>query len=118
MIWQKFIDKLSYRIVFQEDYKGLFKYIRDKQSGHENLRKCENTDYPCLCTVQVCVGVHSHPTSATPRAVASQSPVPLGFSRQEYLSRLPFPSPGDFLYPGFEPSSYVSPALVGGFFTS
>ena len=37
----------------------------------------------------------------------------MGFSRQEYLSGLPFPSPGDL--PGIK---LVSPALAGGFFTT
>ena len=32
----------------------------------------------------------------------------MGFSRQEYWSGLPFPSPGDFPHPGIEPRS---PAL-------
>ena len=32
----------------------------------------------------------------------------MGFSRQEYWSRLPFPSPGDLPDPGIEPGS---PAL-------
>ena len=36
------------------------------------------------------------------------------FSRQEYLSGLPFPSPGDLPYPGIKPAS---PALAGRFFT-
>ena len=31
----------------------------------------------------------------------------MGFSRQEYYSGLPFPSPGDLLDPGFEPRSPV-----------
>ena len=35
----------------------------------------------------------------------------MGFSRQEYWSGLPFPSPGDFSDPGIEPMSPVSPAL-------
>ena len=35
----------------------------------------------------------------------------MGFSRQEYCSRLPFPSPGDLPNPGIEPTSPVSPAL-------
>ena len=39
----------------------------------------------------------------------------MGFPRQEYLSRLPFPSPGDLPHPGIKP---VSLALVGKFFTS
>ena len=39
----------------------------------------------------------------------------MGFSRQEYWSELPFPSPGDLPDPGIE---LASPALAGGFFTT
>ena len=35
----------------------------------------------------------------------------MGFSRQEYWNRLPFPIPGDLPDPGTEPESPVSPAL-------
>ena len=35
----------------------------------------------------------------------------MGFSRQEYWSELPFPSPGDLLNPGIEPVPLVSVAL-------
>ena len=35
--------------------------------------------------------------------VACQAPLSLGFSRQEYLSGLPFPLPGDLPHPGREP---------------
>ena len=35
------------------------------------------------------------PTLATPLTVAHQAPLSMGFSRQEYWSGLPFPSPGD-----------------------
>ena len=41
----------------------------------------------------------------------------MGFSRQEYWSEWPFPSPGDLPDPGIEPESPISPALAGGFFT-
>ena len=43
--------------------------------------------------------------SATPRTVAHKAPLSMGFSRQEYWSGLPFPSPGDLPYPGIEPRS-------------
>ena len=39
----------------------------------------------------------------TPWTVAHQAPQPMGFSRQEYWSGLPFPSPEDLLDPGIEP---------------
>ena len=42
---------------------------------------------------------------ATPWTVAYQAPPSMGFSRQEYWSGLPFPSPGDFPDPGIEPWS-------------
>ena len=37
--------------------------------------------------------------SATPRTVAYQASMSMGFSRQEYWSELPFPSPGDLSQP-------------------
>ena len=40
------------------------------------------------------------------------------FSRQEYWSAWPFPSPEDLLDPGVEPESLACPALAGGFFTT
>ena len=52
---------------------------------------------------------------ATPCTVAYRAPLSMGFSRQEYWTGLPFPSPGNFPYPGMEP---WSPALAGRFFTT
>ena len=40
---------------------------------------------------------------ATPWTVAYQAPPSMGFSRQEYLSGVPFPSPGDLPDPGIKP---------------
>ena len=48
------------------------------------------------------------PHSATPWTVAHQAPPSMVFSRQEYWSGLPFPSPGDLPDPGIKPRS---PAL-------
>ena len=42
---------------------------------------------------------------ATPRTVAYQAPLSMGFSRQQYWSGLPFPSPGNLPDPGIEPRS-------------
>ena len=42
---------------------------------------------------------------ATPWTVAYQAPPSMGFSRQEYWSGLPFPSPKDLPDPGIEPGS-------------
>ena len=51
-------------------------------------------------------------------AVACQAPLSMEFSRQEYWSGLPWPTPGNLLDPGIEPRSLVSPALAGGLFTT
>ena len=56
--------------------------------------------------------VISH-SSVTPWTVAHQVPLSMGFLRQEYCSWLLFPSPGDLLDSGVEPTS---PALAGSFF--
>ena len=56
--------------------------------------------------------------SATECTVACQAPLSMGFSRQEYWSGLPFPSPGDLPEPGIKPTSPVSPALAVRFFTT
>ena len=51
----------------------------------------------------VCVCVHSLSCVrlfATPWTVACQAPLFMGFSRQEYWSGLPFPSPGNLPDPG------------------
>ena len=50
--------------------------------------------------------------------VVFHAPLSMGFSRQEYWSGLPCPPPGDLPSPGTEPTSLLSPALVGRFFTS
>ena len=55
---------------------------------------------------------------AAPWTVAHQPPLSVGFSRQEYQSGLPCPSPGNLPDPGTEPTYLISPALAGGFFTT
>ena len=50
--------------------------------------------------------------------VACQASLSMGFSRLEYWSGLPYPSPGDLPNPGIKPASLISPALAGKFFTT
>ena len=52
---------------------------------------------------------------ANPWTVAHQAPLSMGFSRQEYWSGLPFPSPENFPDPGIESRS---PALQADALTS
>ena len=84
----------------------------------------------CVCVrararacVRVCVRVcvcllHWVRLFETSRDVVHQAPLSMGFSREEYCSGLPFPSPGDRPDSGIEPASPASPALTGGFFTT
>ena len=53
-----------------------------------------------------------------PWTVACQAPLTIAFSQQEYRSALSFPTPGGRPDPGIEPTSLVSPALAGRFFTT
>ena len=43
--------------------------------------------------------------SVSPRTVAHQAPLSMGFSRQAYWGGLSFPAPGDLPDPGIEPRS-------------
>ena len=66
-------------------------------------------------TKGVCAACSVVSNSATPWTVLCQAPLSMGFPRQAYWNRLPFPSPGDLPNPGTEP---MSPALADGFFTT
>ena len=69
--------------------------------------------FPCakLCSVVL-------DSFVIPWAVACQAPLSMGFSRQEYWSVLPLPSPGDLPSPGIKHRSLASPAMAGGLFAT
>ena len=50
--------------------------------------------------------------------LCSQVPLSVGFPRQEYWNELPSPLPGNLPDPGIKPTSLMSPALAGSFFTT
>ena len=72
--------------------------------------------------IHICVSVLSHLVVFDSwwlnGLVAHQVPLPMGFSRQEYWIGLPCPPQGDLSNPGIEPTSLMSPALAGRFFTT
>ena len=53
-----------------------------------------------------------------PMDCSPPGPLSMEFSRQEYWRGFPFPTPGDLPSPEIEPTSLVSQALSGGFFTT
>ena len=69
--------------------------------------------YTPMCILQL---LQLYPTFCNPLwTVARQAPLSMGFSRQEYWSGLPCPSPGDLPKPGIEPespNSSVCPAMA------
>ena len=72
------------------------------QEGKGNTRVC-------VCQVASVVS-----DSVTLWTVPCQVPLSTGFSRQEYWTWLPCPSPGDLPGTGIEPTSLMSPASAGG----
>ena len=63
----------------------------------------------CYCLVAKCIQFFCNPMDCS-----CQTPLSMGFFKQEYLHMLLFPSPGDLPNPGIEPTF---PALAGKFFT-
>ena len=74
-----------------------------KENGFEHSKKdsglkliCYSRDIITFQGACVCVLSCSHVRLfATPWTIARQAPLSMGFPRQEYWSRLPFPTPGD-----------------------
>ena len=67
-----------------------------RTEGHQFLQRASET----LSTAALPAVLSHVPLFATLWTVARQAPLSMGFSRQEYRSRLPFPSPGDLSNPG------------------
>ena len=76
------------------------------QDGHHSTRSLVPVVFLCTLDLESEVKLLSHvQLFATPQTVVYQAPLSMGFSRQQYWSGLPSPSPGDLLDPGIEPRS-------------
>ena len=75
-------------------------YFRPRMSGS----KCKSSsDAAGACSVaQLCQLLSRVRLFTTPWTVACQTPLSMGFYREEYCSRLPLPPPGDLSNPGIE----------------
>ena len=82
----------------------------DGQNSKLNAVTKRQKDRGCVCcsVAKVKAKSLSRVRLCDPMDVAYQAPWSMGFSRQEYWSGLPFPSPGDLPNPGTKPGS---PAL-------
>ena len=72
------------------------------------MHLCNDSNYVLVVCVLSCVWL-----SAIPQTIVLQAPLSMEFSRQEYWSGLPFPTPGGLPEPGIEPASLLFPALAG-----
>ena len=99
--------------------KGFDLYVQFSYFLNTEHRRTWLMLFPLLCSINSHLGRFSFFSSmkvkvkslsraqlfATLWTVAYQAPLSMGFSRQEYWSGLPFPSPGDLPDPGIEPRS-------------
>ena len=110
-----------------EVYRMCFKHLSWPLQKKRNTveQKCDGLFYRCrkqlpgmksdltrTCIFVMLLLLFSHSVtsnSATPWTVACQAPLSIEFSRNEYWSGLPFPSPGDLPNPRIEP---ISPASL------
>ena len=75
-------------------------YIFEAGLSQEKPSQSSRSEPFQLCGYKLCSHVWQF---VTPWIVARQAPLSTGFSRQEYWSELPFPSPGDLPEPGLRP---------------
>ena len=74
--------------------------------GIERTKRTKMYFIKCVCVLSCSVVSNSLRPHGPVRSLC-----PWNFSRQEYWSRLPFPTPEELSYPGIKPLSPVSPAL-------
>ena len=80
----------------------LTEFSQFKQTSYWSNTRTIDMNYACMFScVRLCV---------TPWTVVCLAPLSIIFSRQEYWSEFPFPSPGDIPDPGIEPGSFASQA--------
>ena len=87
-----------------------FDFYRNTKTFYVNLESCFSFVYICMACMKSCFShVQLFETQWT---VASQAPLSIGFSRQEYWSGLPCPSPGDLPHP------QIKSEVAGRFFNT
>ena len=127
------VTSFNINYLFKYSYTGQVKVSEDEFWRDAILSISCNFSYQCdtatgnnklYVTLTEGVYVLSHFSSVqlgvTLWTTACQAPLSMEFSKQDYWKGLPFPSPnpGDLPNPGIEPTSLISPALAGGFFTT
>ena len=83
---------------------GCWSFSWPTLSRPSGVVRCIKSCWPTVCEVKV-KSLSRVRLFAPTWTVAHQAPLSMGFSRQEYWSELPFPSPGDLPNPGIKPGS-------------
>ena len=115
-LWKDFYHplRLSYSFQFPMCLCGASHWFVDIELSLHSLVR---SHFILLC---VCVRLLSDFSHVwffeTPWTVAHQARLSMWFSRKEYWSGLPWPSPEDHPNPGIEPMSLMSPSLTCRFF--
>ena len=115
---------LHYFTLSEATEKGLLSYWKAVFAGYRNLGGqfvrfsffTVNMLFHCITTaLSVCVlSQRGHvQLFVAPGTVTRQVSLPMKFSRQEYCSRGPFPTPGALPDPGIETARLASPVLAG-----
>ena len=117
-----YVGKISWRrawlstpVFLPGEFHGLRILAGCSPQGHKEL---DTTEWLMLSLFSLSLPVFLSSSNSVSHPVVSdslrshrlqdhQAPLSVGFSRQEYWSGLPHPSPGDLLDPGMEPGSPV-----------
>ena len=98
-----FVKVLVHHCLHQADYPPDGDMRNPSDVIHSEFWSYMSLEFPVCVCVCVCVCVYAVSRVqffVIPLNVACQSPLSREFSRQEYWSGLPFPSPGNFPDPG------------------
>ena len=101
---------------YSKCYKNQIRKIHIFSKRQETILDWLDTN--CISSNILCCHFSHVWLFATLWTVALQAPLSMEFSRQEYWSGLPCPSPEDLSDPGIKLASPMSPALAGRFFTT
>ena len=115
--WNNYSDNYHFSISFI--LHSFFSNITSNNSALIPYGECVHYTLFCVPVIEcLCAESLSCIWVCDPTEAACQAPLSMAFSRQEYWSGSPRPSPRDLPDPGVEPAFLKSPALSGGFFTT
>ena len=106
-LWFLRVPVANISFISKEVSSAMWKLLLAPFTGQGSHFPSLNSHVCCCCLVVQSCPIFCDPMDCSPLSMA---PLSMGFSRQEYWSGLPCPSPGDLPDPGIEPES---PALGG-----